>query len=331
MARIRMGQKRVNKTWREFIVDQIKVGKVVPIIGNTVANNVLLGGHDAMVKEFAAYLKYPGSDDADLAQITQFVSVSDESPDGEDAIKSDYLNWVKSRLFSIAEETRVSGDLLEEADARFDEMGFGGLCNSLGFPRFGDPRSDPMLVLAQMPLPIYLTTSYHGLLEAALIKAGKQPQTATCNWSALGARNDNMAEDYRPTPEQPLVFHLHGHDSEPHSLVLTENNYMAFLVAVARDIGRETDLIPARVRHALADSSLIMMGFEPDSWDFRTLLWGLLQPRPRKQTSVTILQVKPSRSRENYLRHLMHSAALEIYWGDPGQFTGELMSDLGYL
>ncbi len=327
-----MGRRRVSKTWREFIADQIKIGKVVPVIGNTVANNMLLGGHQQMVKEFAHYLEYPWAENADLAHITQFVSVSDESPVGEITIKNDYLNWVKSRIFHIAEKEQTSGDLLEEADARFDELDFGGLCRSLGYPHFGDPRDDPMLILAQMPLPIYLTTSYHGLLEAALTRAGKQPHSAICAWSPrLRVWNESLDRDYRPTPEQPLVFHLHGHDSDPHSLVLTENNYMEFLVSVARDIGRETDLIPARVRHALADSSLILMGFEPDSWDFRTLLWGLLQPRPRKQTSVTVIQVKPSGARENYLRHLMRDAAFEIYWGDPKQFTGELMSDLGYL
>ena len=67
MVGIKMGQQRVSKTWRKLIVDQVKIGKVVPIIGHTVANNFLLGGHEQMVKAFAEYLAYPKSGEDDLA------------------------------------------------------------------------------------------------------------------------------------------------------------------------------------------------------------------------------------------------------------------------
>lgn len=330
MARIRMGQRRSVKSWREFIVDQIKIGKVTPILSNSVFDDLLLGGHEAMVRDYAAYLEHPWPDQTELAGITQFVSVSDRVSSGTAAIKSEYLTWIKSRLFHLAEEAGLSGDLLDEADSRFDELNFGELCKTLGYPRFGEPHEDPLLILAQLPLPVYMTTSYHTQLEEALRRAGKNPVTVLCGWSPL-LRGLDLGGDHHPTVSEPMVFHLHGLDSLPQSLVLTENDYMEFLVAVTRDEGRETDLIPARVRHALVDSSLILMGFNPESWDFRSLFWGLLQSRPMKQTSVTVLQTGGGEEKERYLRKFLGNAAIEIYSGAMDRFARELMSELGDL
>ena len=37
-----------------------------------------------------------------------------------------------------------------------------------------------------------------------------------------------------PTPANPLVYHLHGHLEMPQSLVLTEDDYLEFLVRISR-------------------------------------------------------------------------------------------------
>ena len=43
--------------------------------------------------------------------------------------------------------------------------------------------------------------------------------------------------NYRPGRDQPLVYHMHGFDEYPASLVLTEDDYLEFLVAILRDKG----------------------------------------------------------------------------------------------
>jgi hypothetical protein len=51
-------------------------------------------------------------------------------------------------------------------------------------------------------------------------------------------------ENHRPSPTEPLVYHLHGFDQVPPSLVLSEDDYLEFLVAIPRDKGRNIDIIP---------------------------------------------------------------------------------------
>ena len=64
----------------------------------------------------------------------------------------------------------------------------------------------------------------------------------------------------QPSKEQPLVYHLHGFDQYPESLVLTEDDYLEFLVAISSDKGRNTDPVPKPVREALVESSLLLLG-----------------------------------------------------------------------
>ena len=79
----------------------------------------------------------------------------------------------------------------------------------------------------------------------------------------------------RPRPD-PLVFHLHGCDDVPGSLVLTEDDYLGFLAGM---VGRQDDLLPARIREAVANSSLLFIGYRLADTNFRVLFQGLRPPR----------------------------------------------------
>ena len=99
--------------------------------------------------------------------------------------------------------------------------------------------------MADFDLPIYLTTSYHNFIEVALKRAGKEPRTEICRWhkglESIPSVFDD--EDYEPTKDEPLVYHLHGSDLHPESLVLSEDNYLEFLVAISVHKGKDQDLI----------------------------------------------------------------------------------------
>ena len=56
--------------------------------------------------------------------------------------------------------------------------------------------------------------------------------------------------DYKPTPEQPLVYHLFGRLDVEDSLVITEDHYFDYLIGAARN----SDSIPAVVRERLAET-----------------------------------------------------------------------------
>ncbi|MDJ0842448.1 MAG: hypothetical protein QNK37_38455 [Acidobacteriota bacterium] len=213
MARIRTGQKMASASWKEFIDGRIRAGKALPIISHALISQTLFGDYPELLRDYATYLNYPDLPLSGLPRLTQFSAITEHMQSDTGLIRYNYLNWVKSRLFELAEKDKFPPALLEEAEARFDELDFQGLCQTLGYPRFDDPGRDPFLVLAQLPLPIFITTGYHGMMEAALTRVGKSPRGQTCFWSPDLRNLPSVWEDnYQPSVDQPLVFYLLGRD-----------------------------------------------------------------------------------------------------------------------
>ncbi|GAB4453366.1 MAG: hypothetical protein Kow0031_35640 [Anaerolineae bacterium] len=323
MPRIKTGQRAATRTWEQTIVDRIRTGKVVPLISNVVSNDLVLGGHHQIVESYATYSRYPFENRAELAKMAQFTQFVDDGVIDTRAVKEDYINFTKNRLFDLAEADGVSPAILAELEEEFDDVAFAEFSQRLGYPRFGQGL-DPLLILAELPLPIYLTTSYHSFLEVALRRLGKQPRTEICRWhSGLEGIPQSLADDYQPTVQEPLVYHLHGLDTYPASLVLTEDDYMEFLVAISQNVGRGTDPIPRRVRQAMADSSLVLLGYNLDEWDFKVLFWGLIKPRPLQQTSVSI-QVAPTEIERTYLQKYLDEFEFKVYFGTVADYLFDL-------
>ncbi|RME74188.1 MAG: SIR2 family protein [Chloroflexi bacterium] len=323
MPRIKIGQPKIARTWKQTIAERIRAGKVVPIVSNVVGNNLVLGGHDKLVADYARYTGYP-LDDRSLPHIAQFTSVIDESVGDPRGVKEDYINFVKNKLFDLAEQNGVPRDTLDELEDVFDDVVFSEFAERLGYPRYENDPTNPLLILAEFPLPIYLTTCYHDFLETALRRAGKRPHTDICRWhEGLKGIPSVFDDGYQPSRNEPLVYHLHGLDTYPGSLVLTEDDYMEFLVAISQNLGRDTDPIPRRVRQAMADSSLLLLGYNLQSWDFRSLFWGLIKPRPLQQTSVFV-QLMPGEAEKLFLQKYLNEFEFKVYWGDVSQYVQEL-------
>ena len=324
MPRIRPGQRKVAKTWQQTVADRVKMGRVVPIISNRVNHNLVLGGYDNTKQKYVEYTNYPLDKSHPFPQVAQFTKVIDENVTDLRVLKEDYINFVKNRLFDIAEKDGVSPDVLAEVESEFDDVAFSEFSERLGYPRFDQDDIDPLLILADLPLPIYLTTSYHDFIEVALRRVGKTPHTEVCRWhKGLEGIPSAFEEDYQPTVEAPLVYHLHGYDEYPESLVLTDDDHMQFLIAISQNIGRDTDPIPRRVRQAMADSSLLLLGFHLEKIDFRVIFWGLIKPRPLQQTSVSV-QLTPGEVEQTYLQKYLDEFEFKVYWGDIQQYTQEL-------
>lgn len=94
--------------------------------------------------------------------------------------------------------------------------------------------------------------------------------------------------------------------------------------------------MPHSVRRALADSALLLLGFDLNEWDARALLRTLVDQegagRLRRYTHVAA-QVDPSSGvasparAARYLERYFGRArepAIDIYWGSVEEFTAEL-------
>jgi hypothetical protein len=188
-------------------------------------------------------------------------------------------------------------------------------------------------VLARLKLPIYVTTNPDNLLRDALREEGVDPVVRGCRWkSGLDANPlfADLDEGYEPSPERPLVFQLFGSLDVPRSLLVTEDDYFDFLIAVHQ----RTDLVPVRLRSALADSALLFMGFQLEDWSFRVLFRSLLASEGSKLLSGhphVAVQIEPEDGQiadlnraQRYLESAFGQNQISLYWGTVDEFSRSL-------
>jgi len=342
MPRINIGQKSATGTLQQFISDRIRKDQVVPIISHVIGCDLVFGEgqHKKVVEAYAQQVDYDSvalAGQLELPDITQYIGVMQELVADREGAKEYYLNFVKSWLYKLAETGGVPAEILAEVDAQFDDLTFAKLANRLGYPSFDQGRQDPLLVLADLPLSIYVTTCQHYFIEMALIKAKKEPRTRICPWrdglldEPFFLTDEGQLEldkKHQPSPNQPLVYHLHGFDQFPNSLVLTEDDFLEFLVAISRDKGRNTDPIPPKIREALVQSSLMLLGFHLRSWDFKTLFWGLIKTDFKRDYRSISVQLDPEEIDEKYLQSYLKEANFDVYRGTIYQYVQELRRGL---
>jgi hypothetical protein len=172
----------------------------------------------------------------------------------------------------------------------------------------------------------------------ALKRANKAPRSAICPWRVgLETRPFVLDEKeaqpvfqkgYYPSEHRPLVYHLHGFDHYPQSLVLTEDDHLEFLVTISRDKGRSTDLVPKYLREALVESSLLLLGYHLRSWDFRVLFWGLIKTEVERSYRSISVQLEPDEVDEKYLQKYLDEAKFDVYRGSLEAYTKELKTAL---
>jgi hypothetical protein len=194
---------------------------------------------------------------------------------------------------------------------------------------------DPHIDLAQLPLPLFLTTTPDNLLYTALKGAGKNPQVVICPWNEYVEQVESIYDqepDYFPTPERPLIYNLFGKLDEPDSVVLTEDDYFDFLIGVTGN----KDLIPPVVRRALTDTALLFLGFQMDDWNFRVLFRSILsrQGSGRRDRYAHIAAqiepeegriLEPERARRYLENYFSKGADISIFWGNAEDFLKELL------
>lgn len=99
-------------------------------------------------------------------------------------------------------------------------------------------------------------------MARALEARGKQVKREICRWNEVLLNTDSAFDrGYQPTRDNPVVFHLHGRASDPGSMVASEDDYLDFLVGMAKDLAfspkkkREPTMLPLALRKALANDS----------------------------------------------------------------------------
>ncbi|MBK7201402.1 SIR2 family protein [Candidatus Amarolinea dominans] len=322
----------------QSISQRVRAGNALPILSHSALFDLALFGHESFKRFYAEKVGYPYPNLPDIGQLANYDRYTNRSSDG--ACKEFYLDCLKNHIFREARAAGVDEETLAEARGQYDRVGVTAFAHLLGYPRFDLPQTLPLQVLANLPFKTYLTISASAFLEDALRRAGKQPLTKMCRWRGpVDAPEKDLwliPDDYRPSAERPLVYHLCGLDAHPQtgaalpgSLALSEDDHLEMLVNLAEGRGKDTaDRLPALVRGALFDD-VILLGFRLDSWAFRGLYYGLIRQtgQGRDRRGVCVVQLPPEEraKQEKYLHgYLDREARLDIFWGNLEEYTDTL-------
>lgn len=280
------------KNW-DSLLRRIKDGNCTPFLGAGVcAGTIPLGSEIA--QEWAQRYGYPLTDCWDLARVTQFLAV--------------------------------------KRDPMFPKDEFVRLLQTIPPPNFNAP-DEPHGVLADLPLPIYITTNYDDFMVQALRSRFRNPKRELCRWNSMIKDWPSIFDrgsGAEVNVANPVVFHLHGINEVPESLVLTEDDYLDFLVNVHKD----PKAIPRRIEKALAGNALLFIGYRLADWSFRVLFRGLISSLERSLGRIRItvqLVPEPDQSRaitreqvQKYLEDYFAKDDIVVYWGKARDFAREL-------
>jgi hypothetical protein len=329
---------------RSELFQRISNGNVIPIIGNSVQFEQIFGSppadgendagsasvNEQLAEIWAQNIGYPLADTFDLARVALYNRVI--SDDGEHA-KRRYLSFLKTALLDMFGQDPQAAGLVEELRTRINALSFADIVQELGAVIYPTPQEDPLRMLASLNLPIYVTTSYFDFMERAIIAQGRTPRTQVCFWSG---KESNVAPEHVPDPnfvpsrDQPLVYHLFGLEKYPSTMVLSEDDYLAFLVEVARN-----PVIPTYLSGELSSKSLILFGYNLHDWDFRVVFRGVVKPGLTVLRSFgLILQINPDRGgmgkqedAQNYLKEYFQEADFKVEWGVVEQYIQNLWKE----
>ncbi|HEU0021577.1 MAG TPA: SIR2 family protein [Dehalococcoidia bacterium] len=177
-----------------------------------------------------------------------------------------------------------------------------------------------------------MTTNYDEFMVQALASQHKDPRRELCQWNELVRGSPSVFDagsSYDPTPANPVVYHLHGHNRVPESMVLTDDDYLDFLVRIS---SREA-LLPHQIQRALTGSSLLFVGYSLSDWTFRVLYRGLVSATEKslRRISVTVQLPPPSgddpevgQNIQNYMDQYFGSTDMKVSWCTAREFCAEL-------
>lgn len=290
----------------EVLLDNIEHGRCTPFLGSGACVPSLPLGSQ-LAAQCAETFQYPLRD-RDLSKIAQFVAVT-----RRDGLypKTVLTRWFKTRPY----------------------------------PDFNS-KSQVHRLLAEFPLPVYVTTNYDDFMLHALRAAGKdKAKHDFCRWNDdLRFRADDLnlpvsafgpQSQYEPSAEEPIVFHLHGHKDLPESMVLTEDDYVDFLIAISQN----EELLPPRIIRAFSRSTLLFVGYSLADWNFRLLFRRLVTyiqqgsiGRKRPHLSVQVepfegcdeIPIKQREQALEYLSQYYNELNIRVFWGNCEDFTNRL-------
>jgi hypothetical protein len=309
--------------WNKILESHVRE-KLLPIIGPSIIHDIA-GSSREIARHWAYDYGFPMEhhNRMNLPQVAQYLEIQI----GRAKLEEHFEGTIKAMI------RERHGNSIQGVDpkAGLDTL----FCEINRQQRLENPDTEPHGLLANLKVPLYLTTNLSGTLEQALKEDGKNPKVYTFNELARRkySRQDE-GDTGQPSIEEPWVIHLYGTLKDLEHAALTEDDYFDFINGFSSTAHQEQI---AYIKRRLAGSSLIFLGFHIEQPDFRQLFRSIIgiaeEGHSRRYRHIAqVAQVAPinnhasdPRKAKEYLRRLLDEDDVSIYWGEGGDFLAELI------
>ncbi len=136
----------------------------------------------------------------------------------------------------------------------------------------GKKPSPVLRALAELSFARVITTNYDQLFESALRAAGKEPRV-----SVYTPKLEATRDFPNPTSQSPIVFKIHGDIDHEESIVVTDEDYIKFLLRMSSK--EPYDPIPLKLKADLTEWTTVFVGYSLIDYNlrllFQALRWGI--------------------------------------------------------
>ena len=130
-------------------------------------------------------------------------------------------------------------------------------------------RPSPALrALAELDFPLVITTNYDQLFEQALVLAGKPPRV-----SIYTPDLEAIVDHKSPSPKSPILFKVHGDIDRPKTIVVTDEDYIHFVLRMGNK--EPYDPLSLTLRYHLAAWKTVFVGYSLLDYNLRVLFKSL--------------------------------------------------------
>jgi hypothetical protein len=291
------------------LLTKINEEKCIPFVGPEVCQPWIPLGKEVAIK-WAKENKYPLRDSYQLSRVAQFLTIQTDS------------NSTKYKLESELKKINAPNFATDEN------------------------RNEPLAILAELNLPVYITTNYDHFLEKALRDRGKEPISDFCRWNEdlVEYANDNEINtklyknrEMNISSANPLVYHLLGDMSHPISMVLTEKDFIDFVIFLNKE--DEKRILPLAIRKKINSEHLLFIGYSLYDISFTVIFQTVINPGKATHSpgiSVQLMSTKDDnnmdidddKAREYLADYTKAMFNLYVFPGSAKKFSKELRVQL---
>jgi hypothetical protein len=277
----------------------------------------LLPSTDELAEQMADAFDYPFPDKTDLPRVAQFIGTTDNKLLREHLL-SLLVSKFRKRMGLPANKNGGAPQTLCEVIEAADWA-------KASIPLF---ESEIHRQLADLGLPLYLTTNVDNFMALALKEKVGQARREVIPWRDPSIKKRNLKPP--ASPEDPAVVHLFGTDDDLLSMVVTEDDHLDYLARISRD---HQYFLPVSVNARLASTTLLFLGYRLEDLDLKVIMRGLLTHLDLQKWNMLHVAVQLEASQgdarkekevTDYFQRYFADARIDIYWGNSLQFMSDL-------